>query len=316
MALSNERLGLLACPACRSRLIKAEGELTCSEETCGKRYPLFGRVPILLNEERSLFRIDAVLRQAAFQRSPSATRFLLRKVLPSLSLNLRGRDNYKALRSLLVRRTPCPVILLVGAGEGGAGLAELFKEPQFECIHTDIYVGPNIDAVADAHDLPLPDASVDAVILQAVLEHVADPCRCAGEAVRVLKPGGFLYSEIPFMQQVHMEAHDFTRFTLTGHRLLFRELCELRAGVVCGPAMALSWSVHYLLRSLSTNRVYRKGLALGLPFLLFWLKYADLFLGRRPGAVEAASGTYFLGSKAGSRTDEETILRLWRNQLT
>ena len=315
MAHSRETLAaLLVCPACRAPLTAGEGDLVCSHGMCGRRYPVAGGVPILLNEERSLFRIVAVQRQAESQRSPSAARGLLKKMLPSLSLNLRGRDNYEVLRSLLVSRSSHPVVLIVGAGEGGAGLAGLMKEPRLECFRTDIYVGPNMDMVADAHDLPLPDASVDAVVLQAVLEHVADPRRCAQEAVRVLKPGGLLYSEIPFMQQVHMEAYDFTRFTLTGHRLLFRELNELRAGVVCGPAMALSWSMHYLLRSLSTNGLYRKALALGLPFLLFWLKYADLLLARRPGAVEAASGTYFLGDKTGAGRDEETILRLWRSQ--
>jgi SAM-dependent methyltransferase len=50
-----------------------------------------------------------------------------------------------------------------------------------------------------------------------LLEHVMDPGRVMREIVRVTEPGGLLYSEVPFMQQVHEGAHDFERFTLSGH---------------------------------------------------------------------------------------------------
>jgi len=56
----------------------------------------------------------------------------------------------------------------------------------------------------------------DAVWIQAVLEHVLDPVRVVAEIHRVLRPGGLVYSEIPFMQEVHEGAYDFTRFRLSG----------------------------------------------------------------------------------------------------
>jgi SAM-dependent methyltransferase len=83
------------------------------------------------------------------------------------------------------------------------------------------------------------DASFDAVVAQAVLEHVADPARAVAEMHRVLVAGGLVYAEIPFMQQVHEGAYDFRRYTHVGLRRLFRDFDEVAAGPVCGPAMAL-----------------------------------------------------------------------------
>ena len=46
--------------------------------------------------------------------------------------------------------------------------------------------------IGDADVLPLPDASVDVAVLQAVLGRVADLARVCGELARVLRPGGRL----------------------------------------------------------------------------------------------------------------------------
>ena len=92
--------------------------------------------------------------------------------------------------------------------------------------------------ICDAHDLPFKEKSFDAIICQAVLEHVADPYRCVEEMFRVLKPKKFIYVETPFMQQVHMAPYDFTRFTYLGHRRLFRRFKEIDSGIACGPGMS------------------------------------------------------------------------------
>jgi hypothetical protein len=85
------------------------------------------------------------------------------------------------------------------------------------------------------------------------LEHVLDPSAVVAEIHRVLKPDGYVYAETPFMQQVHERAYDFSRFTRSGHRWLFRQFDEIDAGPITGPATAFLWSMRYLLRALGAG---------------------------------------------------------------
>ncbi len=47
-------------------------------------------------------------------------------------------------------------------------------------------------AAGDMHDLPLPDASVDTILLMHALTYTSEPQKVFNEASRVLRPGGFL----------------------------------------------------------------------------------------------------------------------------
>src|SRR4029079_11363432 len=110
-----------------------------------------------------------------------------------------------------------------------------------------------------------------AVLVQAVLEHVLDPARVVGEIHRVLRPDGLVYAETPFLQQVHAGPYDFTRYTSSGHRYLFRSFEEIAAGPVAGPGTQLLWSVDHLMRGVIRSELAGK-LARA---LFFWLRYFD-----------------------------------------
>ncbi|MDH5323292.1 MAG: class I SAM-dependent methyltransferase [Gammaproteobacteria bacterium] len=78
------------------------------------------------------------------------------------------------------------------------------------------WYGTRPDIYADAQRLPLQDASVDHSLLLDVLEHIPEPERCLAEICRVLKPGGSLTIQVPFLYPVHDAPLDFHRWTRHG----------------------------------------------------------------------------------------------------
>lgn len=72
----------------------------------------------------------------------------------------------------------------------------------------------------NAEQLPIISNSMDAVLLLDVLEHLPDPHACLCEAHRVLKTGGTLIIQTPFMYPVHDAPLDFQRWTTYGLRTL------------------------------------------------------------------------------------------------
>ena len=170
-------------------------------------------------------------------------------------------------------------------------------------IGFDIYGSPITQFIADAHQIPLRNESVDAVVVQAVLEHVLDPWQVAREIHRVLKPNGLVYSEVPFMQQGHEGAYDFTRFTESGHRYVFRHFTRINSGVVAGPGTQLIWSIDHLGRSLFRSRSVGRLLRL----LFLWLRFFDRICSPK-FAVDDASAVFFLGRKSAHELTPKEIV--------
>jgi SAM-dependent methyltransferase len=301
--LSPEVRQLLACPVCHGRLVEVSGGLECANPRCRRSFPQVDGVPVLIDPERSLFDVESFLhRQPTFFKPISPLRLAVSRCLPQLSNNVTARRNFARLAELALAQAARPKVLVLGGSVAGAGMEPLLDSPRIELIETDVALGPRAQMICDAHDLPLADASVDAVVAQAVLEHVVDPARCASEIHRVLKPDGLVYADTPFMQQVHGREYDFTRFTRLGHRRLFRHFQKIDSGITCGPGTALAWSIHYFALSFCTHPKLRAA-ASGLTRLaLFWLKYFDYWLARKPAALDAAAAFYFLGRKS-----EETL---------
>ena len=303
----------LRCPATGAPLQRARAALVTPDGT--RRYPVVRGVPVLIAEERSLFRL-AAFTDPAPAREPSRAGALARRIaarLPSDSANPGTGRLVARLLELLTGAAERPRVLVVGGGTLGAGMAPLLDHPAIDATETDVWIGPRTRLVCDGHDLPFADGTFDAVVCQAVLEHVIDPPRVIGEIHRVLRPGGLLYAEIPFMQQVHEGAHDLTRYTYVGLRRLARDFDEIAAGAVCGPGMALAWSVRAYAVTLAGSRALaRRVVAHIVPLATFWLARLDRRLIDRPGALDAASSIGFLGRRRERPLTDEAIVAAYR----
>jgi SAM-dependent methyltransferase/uncharacterized protein YbaR (Trm112 family) len=326
--LPSELLGLspglqsaLRCPVCQSFLEFAAGQLRCLSDNCAAIFPVVGGIPILLNEERSIFSIEALANQAKSRRPntsshASSPKDVLKRLIPGLSRNVKAKDNFRTYTDLLLKRSARPRVLVVGGKNEGEGFDVLLSSaPPIELAETDVVFGPRTMLICDSHDLPFESGSFDGVVVQAVLEHVVDPFRCVEEIFRVLRPQGLAYAETPFIQQVHEGRFDFTRFTHLGHRRLFRRFDEISSGAVCGTGMALAWSYRYFLLSLSDSSLLRNLLDTFARFTAFPLKWFDRHTSSRAGAFDAASAYYFLGTKSDSVLSDRELIKLYRGRI-
>jgi len=313
--LSEDCQRILACPVCKAPLSLNQDQLSCRSADCDASFPIIDGIPVLINEQNSIFSVADFQRRAPTTFAPrSRLRRLLRRILPSGHHNPRTKANFQRFASLLPGGNP--KVLLVGAGEEiGQGLETLLASPDIEFVETDVAFGPRTVVICDGHDLPFVDSSFDGAIVQATLEHVLDPYRCVDELHRVLKPRGIVYAETPFMQQVHMGRYDFTRFTFLGHRRVFRHFSEEASGPAAGPGTVLHWSILYLMLSFVKSRA-AVSLVKGLSrCTLFWLKYLDYLVLSKPGTLDGASAYYFLGRKSDTVLSDRELIDLYKGVL-
>jgi SAM-dependent methyltransferase len=104
-----------------------------------------------------------------------------------------------------------------------------FSDSIYKTIDMDPKCSPDI--LADAHNLPLSDNSVDGIICKSTLEHLKEPIKAVDEIYRVLKPRGKCFITAPFLTPYH--GNDYWRFTEDGVRYLFRkfkkvEICPVK----------------------------------------------------------------------------------------
>jgi SAM-dependent methyltransferase/uncharacterized protein YbaR (Trm112 family) len=314
--LSHDIQARLRCPICKGQLEVGPDFVLCTSGECGKRFPLVDGIPVLINEESSVFSIADFLehKSTTFHLRSSRIDSLLQGALglvPDINLSIGTERNYQALRERLLASVKAPKVLVIGGSIEGQGMKPM-SDPAIELVGTDVSFGPLTALICDAHDIPFENETFDGVIAQAVLEHVVDPYRVVAEIHRVLKPGGFVYAETPFMQQVHMGSYDFTRFTCSGHRRLFRCFSEISGGPISGPGVALAWAYQYFLLSFSASKVLRGLLRAFSRLTSFYLKYLDYYLINKRAAIDASSGFFFMGQKDGKILSDRNLVKYYK----
>lgn len=310
MKLSKELQSKLICPETKSAILIKDHHLV-PEDSDSVKYPISNGIPILINEKNSIFDIEDFVhvRDTTFNLHKSKLQKIVEKIMPNPGMNIQTESNVTDLIKHLPENAK---ILVIGGSIIGQGMEPIYNNTTYEIVGSDVSHGELTSIICDAHDIPFEDNTFDCVIIQAVLEHVVDPVRCAWECHRVLKMGGIIYAETPFMQQVHMKQFDFTRFTHLGHRRLFRGFEEISSGSAGGPGMALAWSYIYFLRSFTVNANTRRIVIFFAHMTSFFWKYFDYLLVKKPGAYDASSGYFFIGKKSHKVLGDRELIKQYR----
>ena len=166
-------------------------------------------------------------------------------------------------------------------------------------INLEIEATPNVDVVGDGHSLPFKDSVFDAVISEAVLEHVQDPNRVVSEIYRVLKPDGYVCAAVPFLQGFHASPHDYQRYTVPGFNHLFSAFTRIESGACAGPTTSLHWIFREYVGLLFSfgNLLLAKLISLIVGWITFPVVWLDYLLMRNRHAHILASAVYFIGKK-------------------
>ncbi len=166
-------------------------------------------------------------------------------------------------------------------------------------VNIDLFPGRQVDVQAAAEALPFEEESFDLVILQDVIEHVSSPETVRAEIERVLKKGGRLYIQVPFVFPFHHSPGDNFRFTINGIETYFSGLKLHEKGICCGPTVSLvNVIASYLSIMLSFNVRQLRQLLWGLfRFVLTPLLLLDVLMIRSRFAHYLCSEIYFVGEK-------------------
>ena len=297
------------CPNCRKRpLIFSYCKVICDQ--CNSEFPIVGEVPALIRHDNEVFPLASYLNvDFNLDNQKSSLLATVSKFIPSPSVNLSYAGILKELANELCHFNPA-YVLVVGSGQQKDGLEKYLEEfDNIQLFYCDVSIESTVDLFCDAHELPFVDQVFHGIIITAVLEHVLYPDRVIGEVHRVLVEGGLLYSEAPFMQQVHEGAYDFTRYSLSGHRLLLNQFQELSSGMVAGPGTALVWAIENFALCFAHSRTLQLLVKSAIRMIFFWIKYFDYLFKDNSQAMDSASCTYFLGKKyINTKTPDRVII--------
>jgi SAM-dependent methyltransferase len=299
---------ILVCAECRGLLQWQSADCACL--ACGTSFPIVDGVPVLVpTASRESLRADASLAENTRLKQELAKwpglAWFVKRARPPLPYDLKGRWIGQRAFAMAVRKnSPAPLVLDLGAGNKPDALRGLDEELRLGLIRTDIFPSNALHFASDAHRIPVADNSLDGVVFQGVVEHVAKPWVIAAEIMRVLKPGGVVYCEAPFMQWYHEDPKDYYRFTEDGLKMLFDGCETVQSGVAIGPVCAVVGISRELIPILFDSRYWYWSLK----WLLAWLSYPAIVLDRlyhrRPRSKTIALAFYLVTRKSIQATSD------------
>ena len=303
-------LGRLACPECHSALGLADEDVLRCRSAEAHEFRVIGGVPILLPDDASFRTADVVAASGstyfARRSREMPLKARLRQSLPSPGLEL-GVPAVDRLVCDNLPPGPGPRTgLMIGAGTHAEDVGR--RIPGIEWLITDVDLAFGVDAVADVLSLPVPDASLDLVVVEHVLEHVVDPVAAGREIERVLRVGGIVLAKVPFSFPWHGGYVDFFRCTPAGLRAVFGGTDVLHVAPSMGPASAVAYAGQAVMSVRARRRPARIAALVAGRVVLAPLKHLDRVLISMPDAAIASAAIAYVGRRTEGRRSRAELV--------
>jgi SAM-dependent methyltransferase len=147
-------------------------------------------------------------------------------------------NDYGPFIADMQRERPASLFLDVGCG--------LRSTVSSNMVNMDVFAAVSTDVIAVGEDMPFEDDQFDFILCAAVLEHTRRPRDVAREMCRVVKPGGMVRIDYPFLQPVHGYPSHYFNATPEGAISLFEDYCDIDYSIVetnNHPIQALRWII-------------------------------------------------------------------------
>lgn len=287
MPTAEDLFALLACPACKSEVLRERDRLAC--RSCDATYPIVDGVPVLLLG-------GGVPPKAIAEPNTYGAYF------PWI---------YRVVLQSLLDHQP---VLEIGSGN------RALDDP---CIvRMDVNLTPHVDVVGDVHHLPFRPGVFDFVFSLAVLEHLRQPFDAAAEIRRVVRDGGYVYHECNFVFAYHAYPHHYMNTSVQGIEQVLGGFRRLRTGVAPYqmPSSALQMVVTTYLQQSSVGLTPE-----GLPFVEMLQRVLDSDLVHHDryfteaAAANVAAGVFFFGLKQetpGATVIPSAVWQAWQSDAT
>lgn len=184
-----------------------------------------------------------------------------------------------------------------------------YRKRTFEnCLYVEVYNSRSADMIVEPNCLyPIKDGQLDGVGCFAVLEHTRKPWLVVYEIQRMLKPGGKVFIDWPFLQPVHGYPSHFFNATREGLTSIFEdagfvvETCHTEVNQT--PAYTVQWILGAMAARLPEGQLREEFVNMSVRDLITLDRQGETwwrFLNALDEAAisELASGNFLVGTKA------------------
>ncbi|MFM2227169.1 MAG: hypothetical protein RL664_512 [Bacteroidota bacterium] len=288
---TNEKVeSIRACPDCRLSLVNRDRELFC--QTCESSFRVSAGMQVLL---RKLHTLISFYESDNYKQQKFSNRRL-----PTPEERIWSSSSKRCINQLLRNVNPDDpnkVVLNLGAG------IEKIFDSAFSQYRTIVKLGlptrSKVDIIGDAEELPVLSDSVDAYLSSSVLEHVKNPDKAVAEMFRVIKKGGVVYAEIPFLRAYHMAPYDYQRYTISGIEALFERhgFQMIEKGICSGPFNAWALFTRDFFVVIMPFEILKKFARFLFSWTLHPVKYLDFLVENNKWSRFLACNFYYYGIK-------------------